>query len=80
MAKRRRARDVRKPHKHERKRRDRDKIQDEDEEIEERPVHRKSGMMRDKSRRNDILVVVTAVIFIIAVIGVYFVYDQYLKE
>ena len=81
MAKRRRAGDRRKRHKHERQSK-----------YEERQKHRKKEIeddivddsiiatrSRSKTRRNDMIVLSIAIIFIVSVISGYFIYNQYFK-
>jgi peptidyl-prolyl cis-trans isomerase A (cyclophilin A) len=78
MAKRRRKYDKKKMSKHERRTRTRDKHEHDYKEADEpKPSHRER-LARTKSKRTDLMVIVTAVIIIFAVIGVYFIYDQYL--
>ena len=80
MAKRRRKHDRKKIHKHERKAKTKDRYERELEDLVE-PKHdfNDSRSMR-RSRRNDIFVIVVAIVFILAVIGVYIFYDQYLES
>ncbi len=79
MAKRRRGRDKRKIHKHERQSKPKESNKYKDDELDELTTHYRPSHRRSKTKRNDMLVVVIAVIFILAVIGVYIFYDQYLE-
>ena len=79
MAKRRRRSDEKKLSKHERRKRAEERSKTRDEDYEEPVVTRRLELERARTRRNDLMVISVAVIFIIAVIGGYFLYNNYLK-
>ena len=82
MAKRRRKHDIKKVSKHERKsRRKSNEHHTKDYEDYEEPVQlRRLERERSKTRRNDMIVISVAIIFIISVIGGYFFYENYYKS
>lgn len=80
MAKRRRRTDDKKLSKHERQKRAEERSKKKDEEFDEPMVSRRLERQRARTKRNDLLVVAVAVIFIVAVLGGYFVFDNYLKS
>ena len=80
MAKRRRRTDDKKLSKHERRKRAEERSKTRDEDYEEPQVTRRLEWERARTRRNDLIVIGVAVIMIVAVIGGYFIFYNYIKS